>query len=112
MGIQQKLSRFPVSESTWDECHLDQEINDRRIGVDMAFVKNAITFDKRSKMALTKQMQKLSSPENPNFVQHMKNWLSENGLKTDSLGKKVVAEMMKDAPEHIVDVLSISLATC
>lgn len=34
MGIQQKLSRFPVSDTIWDEYHLDQEINDRGIGVD------------------------------------------------------------------------------
>lgn len=107
MGIQQKLSRFPVSESIWDEYHLDQEINDRGIGVDMVFVKNAIAFDEKSKTALTKQMQELTGLENPNSVQQMKNWLSENGLETDSLGKKVVAEIMKDAPEHLVDVLSL-----
>lgn len=51
MGIQQKLSRFPVSETIWDEYHLDQEINDRGIGVDMFFVKNAIAFDEKSKKA-------------------------------------------------------------
>lgn len=69
MGIQQKLSRFPVSETIWDEYHLDQEINDRGIGVDMVFVKNAIAFDEKSKTALTKQMQELTGLENPNSVQ-------------------------------------------
>mgnify|MGYP001099054550 FL=1 len=107
MGIQQKLSRFPVSETIWDEYHLDQEINDRGIGVDMVFVKNAIAFDEKSKTALTKQMQELTGLENPNSVQQMKGWLSDNGLETGSLGKKVVAEMIKDAPEHLVEVLSL-----
>lgn len=107
MGIQQKLSRFPVSETIWDEYHLDQEINDRGIGIDMVFVKNAIAFDEKSKMALTKQMQELTGLENPNSVQQMKGWLSNNGLETDSLGKKVVAEMIKDAPEHLAEVLSL-----
>lgn len=32
MGIQKKLLRFLVSETIWDEHHLDQEINDRGIG--------------------------------------------------------------------------------
>ena len=109
MCIKDKIARFPVSDEMWDEYHLDQEINDRGIGVDMVFVKNAIAFDEKSKTALTKQMQELTGLENPNSVQQMKNWLSENGLETDSLGKKVVAEMMKDAPEHLVDVLSLSL---
>ena len=96
MGIQQKLSKFPVSDAIWDEYHLDQEINDRGIGVDMTLVTNAIAFDEISKNTLTKQMQKLTNLENPNSVQQMKEWLSENGLETDSLGKKVVAEIIKD----------------
>ena len=94
MGIQKKLSRFPVSEIIWKEYQIDQEINDRGIGVDMTLVENAIAFDEKSKNSLTTQMQKLTNLENPNSVQQMKNWLSENGLETESLGKKVVAEMM------------------
>ena len=107
MGIQKKLSRFPVSETIWKEYQIDQEINDRGIGVDMTLVENAIAFDEKSKNSLTTQMQKLTNLENPNSVQQMKNWLSENGLETESLGKKVVAEMMKDAPDHLVAVLSL-----
>lgn len=107
MGIQKKLSRFPVSETIWDEYHLDQEINDRGIGVDMALVSNAIDFNEKSKETLKKKMQALTNLENPNSVQQMKNWLSENGLQTDSLGKKAVAEIMKDAPDNLVDVLSL-----
>lgn len=107
IGIQKKLSRFPVSETIWDEYHLDQEINDRGIGVDMTLVSNAIAFNEKSKETLKKKMQALTNLENPNSVQQMKNWLSKNGLKTDSLGKKAVAEIMKDAPKDLVDVLSL-----
>lgn len=52
-------------------------------------------------------MQELTNLDNPNSVQQMKGWLSENGLQTDSLGRKAVAEMIKDAPEHLVEVLSL-----
>jgi DNA polymerase len=38
----------------------------------------------------------------------MKGWLSENGLETDTLGKKAVAELLKDAPEHLAEVLKLS----
>ena len=31
MAIKQKLSRFPVPDFVWDEYHLDQKINDRRL---------------------------------------------------------------------------------
>lgn len=107
MGIKDKLARFPVSDEIWNEYHLDQEINDRGIGLDMTLVSQAIAFDEKSKDALTIKMQELTNLDNPNSVQQMKGWLSDNGLETDSLGKKVVAEMIKDAPEHLAEVLSL-----
>lgn len=107
IGIQKRLSKFPVSETIWDEYHLDQEINDRGIGVDMTFVTSAIALDKLSKDSLTKEMEKLTGLENPNSVQQMKEWLSKNGLETDTLGKKAVAEMMKDVPYRLAEVLSM-----
>lgn len=107
MGIQNKLSRFPVPESLWDEYHLDQEINDRGVGIDMQLVGYAIAFDERSKKQLTLQMQNLTNLENPNSVQQMKVWLADNGLKTDTLGKKAVADMIKTAPSQLADVLSL-----
>lgn len=107
MGIKQKLSRFSVSDFIWDEYHLDQEINDRGVGVDMAFVSNAIRLDEISKNTLTKKIQNKTGLDNPNSVQQMKKWLSDNGLKTETLGKKAVAEMIKEAPEDIANILSL-----
>ena len=107
MEIKQKLSRFPVSDFIWDEYHLDQEINDRGIGVDMAFVSNAIRLDEISKNILIKKIQNKTGLDNPNSVQQMKEWLSDNGLQTETLGKKAVAEMIKDAPEDIANILSL-----
>ena len=49
MGIQAKLSRFPVSEQLWDEYHLDQQINDRGIGIDRTLVEQDITIDEKVK---------------------------------------------------------------
>ena len=105
MSIQQKLSRFPVPENIWDEFHLDQEINDRGIGVDMELVRQAISMDDRSKEKLTAQMRRLTDLENPNSVQQMKQWLADNGLELDSLGKKEVAALLKTAPAPLADVL-------
>jgi len=105
MSIQQKLSRFPVPENIWDEYHLDQEINDRGIGVDMELVRQAISMDDRSKEKLTAQMRRLTDLENPNSVQQMKQWLADNGLELDSLGKKEVAALLKTAPAPLADVL-------
>lgn len=107
MQIQQRLSKFPVPGSIWEEYRQDQEINDRGIGVDMELVGQAIAMDARSKSALTAAMQKLTNLENPNSVQQMKQWLADNGLETDTLGKKAVAELIKTAPEPLKTVLTL-----
>lgn len=107
MSIQEKLSKFPVPEFVWEEYHLDQEINDRGIALDMAVVKNAILFDSKSKAVLSDKMQDLTGLDNPNSVQQMKQWLADNGLEMDSLGKKEVAEVLKTAPEPLQTVLSL-----
>ena len=107
MQIQQRLAKFPVPEFVWEEYRQDQEINDRGIGVDMEMVAQAIAMDGRSKSELSAAMQELTELENPNSVQQMKQWLSENGVETDSLDKKAVAGLLKDAPEPLKTVLTL-----
>ena len=107
MQIQERLSRFPVPDAIWEEYQLDQEINDRGIGVDMELVRQAIVMDARSRERLTATMQELTELNNPNSVQQMKQWLVDHGLETDTLGKKAVAELIKTAPEPLREVLSL-----
>ena len=107
MQIQQRLSKFPVPEKVWEEYCQDQEINDRGIGVDMELVRQAIAMDERSRGELAAVMQELTGLENPNSVQQMKQWLAENGLETDSLDKKAVAELLKTASEPLRKVLML-----
>lgn len=107
MGIQQKLRKFPVPESVWEEYHIDQEINDRGVRLDMELVHQAIEIDARSRSELTTAMVDMTSLDNPNSVQQMKQWLSENGMETESLDKKAVAELLKNAPKRLADVLTL-----
>jgi DNA polymerase len=107
MSIQAKLAKFPVPDEVWDEYTLDQEINDRGVQLDMTLVKNAITADAISRAELLQKMQELTELDNPNSVAQMKQWLADNGMETDTLGKKVVAELLKDAPPLLGDVLSL-----
>ena len=107
MGIQQKLSKFPVPPQVWEEYDIDQEINDRGDRIDMELVEQAIQMDARSRQELTDAMKRMTALENPNSVQQMKQWLSDNGMETDSLGKKVVAELLKTAPPELAEVLTL-----
>ena len=107
MSIQARLLKYPVPDSVWEEYHLDQEINDRGVGLDMELVRQAIQMDGRSRSELTQAMKELTPLDNPNSVQQMKQWLADNGVETDTLGKKAVAELLKTAPQQLQKVLTL-----
>lgn len=105
LNIQVKLKNSPVPDFVWDEYHLDQEINDRGIALDIQFANNAIAFNELTKAELTHAMREITQLDNPNSVLQMKEWLIENGLEVDSLDKKAVTELLKTAPPRLAKVL-------
>ena len=107
MEIQRRIQHYPVPGFVWDQYCIDQEINDRGILLDMTLVENAIRMDEKSHEELTQKMRELTQLDNPSSVQQMKRWLMENGLEVESLGKKQVAALLKDAPQPLGDVLSL-----
>ena len=109
LSIKERLSKFPVPDFVWHEYHIDQEVNDRGIMLDMDVVNNAIAFDKKSKSALMIAMQNITHLDNPNSVAQMKQWLSANGVETESLGKKDVAGLIKETDGDITEALKLRL---
>lgn len=107
--IFQRLRKYPVPDSVWEEYHLDQEINDRGILIDRQLVEQAIRMDELSKAGLTTRMLQMTGMENPNSVAQLKIYLRKNGMDVDALGKKEIAALMKTAPPDIAEVLSLRL---
>lgn len=105
MVIQQRLHHYPVPEQVWDEYHIDQEINDRGIAVDKELVRQAVAIDAMSREHLMAALKEKTGLENPNSVLQMRSWLAEQGMETESLGKKQVAEMLKTVREPLRSVL-------
>ena len=75
----------------------------------MDIVKNAITFDEKSKSELMISMQNITNLDNPNSVVQMKQWLSDHGIKAESLGKKDVAAMIKNTDGDVATALKLRL---
>ena len=98
MAIQKRLSRYPVPEQVWDEYHLDQEINDRGIRLDMRLVENALRLDALTKAELIAAIQQITRLENPNSVQQLRGWLADHDVQTDALDKKAVRELISAEP--------------
>lgn len=107
--IHRRLLNYAVPESVWAEYRLDQEINDRGIMIDRRLVEQAIRIDEFSKESLTEEMKRRTGLVNPNSVPQLKDYLADNGVEAESLGKKDVAAMMKDAPDDLAEVLSLRL---
>ena len=82
------MQNFPVPDFVWDEYHLDQNINDCGIGVDLDFVQSAIKIDAESKAKIKEELKALTGLENPNSVLQMIGWLRKHNIETDSLDKK------------------------
>ena len=107
MVIQQRLSKYPVPPSVWEEYVLDQEINDRGIRLDMQFVENAVQIDALTKEKLTDRLKTLTGLENPNSVAQMKAWLKEQGIEAESLDKKSVTALLANVPTPLKEVLEL-----
>lgn len=105
MQIQQKLARFPVPDSVWEEYHLSEEINDRGILIDKTMVENAIEIDRRVRSDLMTKLQNLTGLDNPNSVQQLQGWLKNKGIETESLDKKAIKELLPTVPDDIKEVL-------
>lgn len=109
--IQERLMKYPVPETVWEEYRIDQEINDRGIKVDMKLVKNAVAIDGQIHEKLLSKMAAITGLENPNSVQQLKGYLAGHGVAADTLGKKAVAEMLTAAPKEMQEVLKLRQET-
>ena len=107
MLIQKKLSAFLVPDFEWDNYYLDQRINDRGILLDSEFVKAAIFIATKDKEEKIKESIKLTGLENPNSPMQLKEWLLSQGVKTESLTKKDVDELIKTQEGVVLEVLKL-----
>ncbi len=107
MAIQERLQKYPVPDTVWEEYHQDQEINDRGIAIDLELARQAVAMDAKSRESLMGALKEKTGLENPNSVLQMLRWLEARGLKSDSLGKKQVKELLKTAQEPLRSVLQL-----
>ena len=107
MAIQQKLSKFPVTESEWRNYTLDQQINDRGILLDRTLVTQAIRCDEQYKETHMEQARDVTGLDNPGSPVQLKAWLAEKGVDAESLSKAAVAEMLEKADGEVELALSL-----
>ena len=113
MSIAEELAPYPIADSEWALWALDQNINDRGVGIDMDLVRAALLLDEETSAAAKEQLKTLTGLDNPNSVMQLKKWLGEQGLQVQSLGKEQVTEILEDAetPNLVREALLLRQAT-
>lgn len=107
MSIQQRLSKFPVPDTEWQNYILDQEINDRGIMLDMDLVKSAIKCDTEMRESNLQTAREITGLDNPNSTTQLKSWLSEKGVEAESLSKNAVEVLLESATGDISEILTL-----
>ncbi len=113
MSIAEELAPYPIADSEWELWVLDQNINDRGVGIDMDLVRAALLLDEETSAVAKEQLKTLTGLDNPNSVMQLKKWLGEQGLQVQSLGKEQVSEILSDAetPNLVREALLLRQAT-
>lgn len=107
MEITQKLERFPVPQNEWENYWMDQNINDRGIRIDQQLVNNAIKCQNVFHDQYLQTAKKLTGLANPNSPLQLKDWLHQQGIKTDSLSKASVTQLLQTTTGKVHQVLAL-----
>ena len=110
--IIKRLESHSLVSTIWIEYGESESINVRGVLIDEKLVDNAIDISDKTTLILKNTLQKLTNLENPNSVMQLKNWLKEQGLEVEDLGKKNVQNIIKNAPSDLINlVLALRLQT-
>lgn len=93
-AVYQKLKQFPLPDAEQKTWVLDAKMNQRGILVDQDFVRSAIACHEAYNQRLLSEASELTGLVNPNSVQEYRQWINDQGLKTDDLTKQTVANLL------------------
>lgn len=107
MEITKKLEHFPVPQNEWKNYWMDQDINDRGIRIDQQLVNNAIKCQNVFHDQYLQTAKELTELANPNSPLQLKGWLHQQGIKTDSLSKASVTQLLQTTTGTVHQVLAL-----
>lgn len=102
-GVRKATAFYRISTVERRLWKLDQEINDRGIGVDLPFVLNAISLDIVNRERLTTEAIHLTGLDNPNSAAQLKTWLTAEMPLTDldKLRKEDIPNLLTEARTYV-----------
>ena len=108
-AVRRKLAAYPIRESEQQLYELDQQINDRGVRIDPLLTKKALACDAAHSEEAMARAQQLTGLQNPNSVAQLKSWLLSQGMEVDTLSKKTVATLVKEAEGDVATLLRLRM---
>ncbi|MCY7730784.1 DNA polymerase [Aerococcus urinaeequi] len=114
MAIGDFLKPYKLPDREWEHYYLDQHVHDRGVKIDLDLANRAVEIDNEMRAEGLEKMKTLTGLENPNSVAQLKEWLEGKGHPMETLGKKIVQEMIEsgevtgDVKEVLETRLSLS----
>lgn len=111
--ILRKLSPIKMPLAEWELWALDQEINDNGVKLDTGLLDGALFIDGLSKEALNERLKEITQLDNPNSLEQLKRWVSDQtSQEVKQLTKDAVKDLLKqDLPSAVREVLQIRQQT-
>lgn len=93
--IYTRLMKYPVPDSEWELWFLDQEINDRGIGIDTDMVDTVVKFGEDHELRSEERCIELTGGINIHSIIQLKQWISDReGREITSLRKEDVDDLL------------------
>ena len=105
MAIYHALQKLPISEYELNNYVTDQMINDYGIHIDTQLVQNAIAMNAKFREQALQRAKEFTGLDNPNSPLQVLGWLEEQGVKSASLDKEAVAELLRTTDGSVKEML-------
>lgn len=105
MAIYHALQKLPISEYELNNYVTDQMINDYGIHIDTQLVQNAIAMNAKFREQALQRAKEITGLDNPNSPLQVLGWLEEQGVKSASLDKEAVAELLRTTDGSVKEML-------
>ncbi|MCM1555871.1 MAG: DNA polymerase [Bacteroides sp.] len=88
-----KACRYAEYEGIWEEYMTDADINDRGVGIDRAFVRNARRFKDNVLEEAQAEFNRLTGVDNAKSCKQLQGWLASQGVQTTKTDKAAMADI-------------------
>ena len=98
--IEKLMSKYPATlEQEHQLWCLDQRINEKGVLIQTKLVNNILEYNSTHQDELLERARELTGLDNPKSISQAKEWLSDQGVETESLTKDVVKDLIKETDD-------------